>query len=251
MMEYCVDGIKKHSAVVFGPGLGRENNFLLQLLDTLVEKDLKNKILLFDADSLWTIFSCYRKPSEEVKKEVESRIKSLSKENTIILTPNTIECTRLLNSLTLRESMFNPNEISEIGKIAANSLSKDEILAEVFTQDCPEIANYLKKISQDLKIYILLKGEVDLVFGEGKIHASAYPCSKKRSGGQGDILSGLTCLYSDWAFKTDQKEIIKGLLLGSSLARIASFRAYEKFRFSFTAVNMIDELHNVVVEFLE
>lgn len=70
----------------------------------------------------------------------------------------------------------------------------------------------------------------------------------KRCGGQGDILAGVTMLYSYWAtIKTDldldpNQKILSGAVLGSIVVRKAAKKAFKKKFIGVTAPDIIDNL---------
>lgn len=71
----------------------------------------------------------------------------------------------------------------------------------------------------------------------------AVESSKKRCGGIGDILTGLTSLYAYWGKihnKEDNMGVLLGCVLGSYITRCSSKNAYNINKFSLTAPNIIE-----------
>lgn len=67
--------------------------------------------------------------------------------------------------------------------------------------------------------------------------------SQKRCGGIGDILSGLTGLYSYWGLESGQEDgILQGMMLASLITKRASFLAFEEHYYSLTAPKIIDKI---------
>lgn len=105
-------------------------------------------------------------------------------------------------------------------------------------------------------INILLKGRIDLITNGKKVYLVNTQGSLKRCGGIGDVLSGLTSLYTFWGkslidneiIEEDQK-IIYGCLLSSYITRKASFKAYDKYKFALTAPNVIEKIGESFNEF--
>lgn len=96
---------------------------------------------------------------------------------------------------------------------------------------------------------------IDIISNGKRAFLVSEPGSLKRSGGIGDILSGLVTLYSYWgntfsdqSFKNEDKSLV-GCILASYITRKASFKAYKEKVFSLTAPNIIDKIGESFNEF--
>jgi len=68
---------------------------------------------------------------------------------------------------------------------------------------------------------ILIKGEHDVVLGNDRSFIIRTPGGKKRCGGMGDLLAGVTSVCALWDFEY-------GPVLASRIVRMATRAAYEK-----------------------
>jgi len=103
-------------------------------------------------------------------------------------------------------------------------------------------------------VNIIHKGMYDVVTNGKKAYIVKEEGSSKRCGGIGDILSGLTGLYSYWGYhygrEVDENEkVLIGCLLGSYITRRAGKKAWDKYKLSLTAPNIISMIGESFNEF--
>lgn len=116
-------------------------------------------------------------------------------------------------------------------------------------QDVVKLANKLHNVN------ILRKGMIDIISNGKRAFLVGEPGSLKRSGGIGDILSGLTTLYGYWGnafsdeFIAPEDKSLIGCVLASYITRKASFKAYDEKKFSLTAPNIIEKIGESFNEF--
>ena len=207
--------------------------------------------MVFDADSLWSLFYCYKTSSESIKQDIISTIKSLCKKNSIILTPNVIESVRMLNSINPEIKIFTTDLMNLGVEVYKKIEEKDQMISNLQINDLPKVSTLMQDLVQIQNLYVILKGNADIVFTKDKIYGVKNESSKKRCGGQGDILSGLIAVYSFWANNMKGDQIYKGILLASFMTRLASKKAFKKYKRSLTALHIIKELEIIIPEIFD
>lgn len=103
-------------------------------------------------------------------------------------------------------------------------------------------------------VNIIHKGVVDIITNGKEAYIVGVESSKKRCGGIGDILTGLTSLYAYWGKINGQKDgagILMGCVLGSYITRCSSKQAYDVNRFGLTAPNIIEFVGNTFNTFYD
>lgn len=86
-------------------------------------------------------------------------------------------------------------------------------------RDIVELSIFLGNVN------ILCKGYADIITNGQKVYLVKNEGSLKRCGGIGDILAGLSCLYSVWS--KNNEDLLIGCVLASYLCRQASKKAFE------------------------
>ena len=209
---------------------------------------MKKKQIVVDADILYLLSIVPTKNKEE-QLRLWDILGEVDNNNVLILTPNEIEVTRLIQKYV--DHSITPAHINSI------TLDIDSQLTEPFTILTKEEA--LGKF-KSLKIYydliegmtntnLLLKGLLDIVISGDHVGFVKTQSSKKRCGGQGDILAGFTSLYADWSIKA-HKSPFKGILMASILTRECSRIAFNKYGMSLTTTKIISIMPEVLRELI-
>ena len=248
--------------VLVGPGLGREYNFFEQNLETF-EQSVKNKLVVFDADSLWHLVYHHAEKSDLDDQGaffIDHILKALDKnKNEVVLTPNCIEAARLLWHLEGREGSLDPSKIEKIHEICFEKYQKDqqgwgnnELLAEVQSEEIlsqsKEFEAFLALIRKYSNLTVVLKGKVDVIISGSdpkKVSIVGVEGSLKRCGGIGDLLSGLICQLGFFS-RRKLERAHEGVILASILTRLVSRHSYEKYTYALTAQMLLNELPYVV-----
>ncbi|XP_074155641.1 ATP-dependent (S)-NAD(P)H-hydrate dehydratase isoform X2 [Sminthopsis crassicaudata] len=136
-----------------------------------------------------------------------------------ILTPNCMEFKRLY------EAMFNTSV------------------------DSSDLHGCVLKLSQALgNLTVVLKGEKDVISDGEKVIVCSHEGSRRRCGGQGDLLSGSLGVLAHWAFlagpeKTNgQNPFLVAAFGACSLTRQCNNQAFQKYGRSMTTTDMIAEV---------
>jgi len=215
-----------HSLII-GPGMGRNRN-VLQVASQVIQKAKEKEVpLVIDGDGLYLV------------SQNPSLIKGYK--HTVLL-PNPVEYKRIY------ESVF-PD------KANSDDESKDAD-TKMLEQLCNELGN----------VTIVKKGSVDLI-SNGKLTLKCEEeGSLRRSGGQGDVLSGITGTFVHWAHwsqerskknKEDQKDkntqpkgledsIVYACYAACTLTRKCAKEAFKKSYRSTTAPDLIAQLPHVL-----
>ncbi|CAD8163803.1 unnamed protein product [Paramecium octaurelia] len=207
-----------HSLVI-GPGLGREQ-ITGRTLESLFKQN--NSIKILDADALWHIS---QKPNKLIAIIQE-------KSHQFILTPNAMEIKRLLEYFDIQ--YIKPDYDS------LNVINVDVNYKQIGIEN--GYAGLMAELSRKLNnVIIVSKGQNDIITN-GKVgYAVELQGSKKRCGGQGDILSGLIGLYSYWA-QEQKVDKIEGCILGCVVTRRAANMASNQEQYSLTTPKIIDHI---------
>jgi len=241
------ESIKQLSGVVIGPGLGRDESTFKALVQAI--KGLHNKVIVYDADSIWMLCNY---TGLEYKGVVPFISQSQNQGNKIIITPNHIEATRLLSTLSSSEIL--PKDLDEVVNYLSD-IGSDELYSVVSLVDLdPTKVELLRPlfslVSND--IVILLKGRIDIIISieeDLQLTLVRNKSSLNRCGGQGDILAGLCCLYGYWMTKTTNHNSIKisdAVALASAITREAAHQTFEEVGYSMTADMILKELPSII-----
>eukprot|EP00127_Corallochytrium_limacisporum_P007153 Clim_evm26s243 gene=Clim_evmTU26s243 len=173
-----ISWIRRSSAVVIGPGLGRDK-IMLECATAVALAAVEHSVpLLFDGDGCFLL------------SQNRGLVQSLRSNSTGagIVTPN-------VNEFRYLWEAFVPDQ----------DLSEDQGTAE----------EQVKKLSTGLGgMVVVRKAEVDTISCEGaSLSLSALRCDEqgnwRRSGGQGDVLAGTMGTFLSWAF--DRKSMLAGV----------------------------------------
>ena len=253
---------KNMNSILIGPGLGRETDtekIFLEFTKTI--SLIKNIPLVFDADAVWF----WGKLNSENNDEKE-KLDIINNNKNLILTPNFTEFEKICKCLG---NEFNNDSIEKqkafmidlVENKNNDNLGTSEIINIEDLNNNNEIKNiFINEINLCNKFgnnFILVKkGLVDVITDGKELYIVKKKGSLKRTGGIGDILSGLINCYCGMLNKRKKEEnkeynithneLIKCCVFGCYVCREASRLAYEKMKYSLTAPDIISELHSVV-----
>lgn len=249
-VQRCVKSVTKWydplHAVVIGSGLGRDNAVSLCLED--LYSNLKDLVTVCDGDFFWFLL-------EKNKESLAERINKRSK--VTVLTPNKVEFKRLWDFVKGADDQTSEEDIKkEKAKLESVKANVIEISTDnPIVRDQVTIANKLNNVT------ILYKGEFDIITNGKEAYLVMKRGCRKRCGGQGDILAGLTSLYCCWDFQRQKgKEVsidiekislVKGCILASYITRDAASRAYQKEKIGLTSPGVLDEVAAAINDFIE
>nr|CAD2204337.1 unnamed protein product [Meloidogyne enterolobii] len=213
--------LEKLDALVFGPGLGREQH-TKELLRGIVEfaRNSPKICVVIDADGLFYLNDCFKELSLG-----DCR-------NNLLITPNHREFERLYSKV------FPEKQIDE-----------------------KNIREHVKELAAILGIVIIRKGEKDIISDGNELMIEDSETSLRRCGGQGDILGGAIALCSYWAklkrIKNTKEnnnsqyltnDLMIGALAASQLQRRASLYAYQRVGRSMQASDVLESIPEVLRE---
>lgn len=251
-----IELLARLDGIVIGPGLGRNGEFFEKYWKFL-QNDVTEKILVFDADSLFYLTYFYN-PEFNL---LEFFKKLSQNKNQIILTPNQIEAARLLKKLEelngVKNSKIDPKFIGKIFNFSTqifntetsnNSIYLDKPLEKIPDKiSNTKFSNFLNLLKSTPNLTILLKGRTDIILTQNKIRLIGIKGNPKRCGGQGDILSGLAAVYAH-SSKVKGMGIIDGVSLASVVCRILGNKAFGNYGFAVTANLMVKDLVELATE---
>lgn len=188
--------VERIDMFIVGPGFGRDPLMLKTLIRILEEIKVANKPVILDADSLYLL---------SVRPQI---ILGYSK---AVITPNVVEFGRICSALSIDDS------------------------------DTIETA---KRVSKTLGgVIVVRKGENEVIARNESFLVNNMTGSVRRVGGQGDTLTGSIATLLLWAHhynagfwgvpkeKLSEDELsILAVFAACSLVRLASFKAFEKYK---------------------
>ena len=252
---------KSMNSILIGPGIGREPD-IEKIFVEFSEKisEFKNIPLIYDADGVWFWVDINTK--NEVDKNILEKINNNEK---LIMTPNFTEFEKMCKILG---DKFKKENIEEQKKfiddiynkqidgeevIKINNFINIEKYKDIFINEinlCQEFKN---------KFILVKKGKCDIITDGKELYIVRNKGSLKRTGGIGDLLSGLINCYCGMINQhlKENKEynqkcllthdiLIKCCILACFICRAASESAFEKMKYSLTAPDIISELPNIV-----
>ena len=252
---------KSMNSILIGPGMGREPD-IEKIFVEFSEKisEFKNIPLIYDADGVWFWVDINTK--NEVDKNILEKINNNEK---LIMTPNFTEFEKMCKILgdkfkkenieeqkkfidDIYDKKFNGEKIIKINDFANSEKYKDIFINEINL--CKEFKN---------KFILVKKGKCDIITDGKELYIVKNDGSLKRTGGIGDLLSGLINCYCGMINQRlkENKEynqkcllthdiLMKCCILACFVCRAASESAFEKMRYSLTAPDIISELPNIV-----
>lgn len=230
--EKLVNWLNVMHSIGIGPGLGRDL-ILLKNFEVIL-KCFKNKLVVGDADFFWFLMQDF--------KGFNKHLKNCKR---IVLTPNKIEFGRLFKFHFKKE--FNFEKLDKL--LEKEEEDPNDIIEIDLFNKIPEF-RYFFEIFDNKNLYFLLKYKYDIIFGPEKSYLVKNQSSKKRCGGQGDILSGLSNLFLLWSDQKNVKTEIS-LVFASFVTRKSSFRAFRKKKLGLVASDIIPEVTEVMNSYLD
>ena len=228
LLDKTIRWFKSMNAITVGPGLGRDQEieeiFIKFANAMYIQKHIP---IIYDADGLWFLGRTFFK---------------LDPPSHVIITPNQTEYERLAKQITNQSN--------------TQDTPYPEYDGDILLFDTIPTSQYQKEITlcNVLKNAILVKkGKFDIITNGKRLYIVKNPGSYKRTGGIGDILSGLISCYCGMVSKRKSltqtqltsDELLECCALGCFMCREASRSAYEKFKYSLTAPDIINEIHLV------
>ena len=252
---------KSMNSILIGPGMGRDpdiEKIFVRFSKYIAE--FKNIPLVYDADGVWFWVDINTK--NEFDKNIVEQINNNEK---LIMTPNFTEFEKMCKILGDKFKKENIEEqkkfIDEIYEehsyeekiIKINDFTNEERYKYIFINEinlCQEFKN---------KFILVKKGKCDIITDGKELYIVRNKGSLKRTGGIGDLLSGLINCYCGMINQhlKENKEynqkcllthdiLIKCCILACFICRAASESAFEKMKYSLTAPDIISELPNIV-----
>lgn len=172
--------LPRMDVLVIGPGLGRDE-LMMECVARIVEEGKKREMLMvFDADGLFL---------------VHSRPDLLKGYELAVLTPNVVEFSRLCKSVNLEvnDSKAKNDDMQKITAQSKGGTLLSSRLAAAF--GC---------------VTVIEKGQIDVITNAQGVLACDHPGGLKRSGGQGDLLSGCVAVWLLWAIRASNHKDTAG-----------------------------------------
>lgn len=207
--------LNRMDAVVIGPGLGRD----IAIVEAVLRE--VEAICVIDGDALWAVS---QKPSILNGGET--------------LTPNSIEFKRIWESVMTSELSFGIDIpiTTECCLVDQSFFSGSNYVSEVVA------------LAKKLNVCIVRKGAVDIISDGQHVAVVDLKGSPRRCGGQGDVLAGITGVFSAWASNLGTSPVIAAAGACMVLRRAAEL-AFLKTKRSTTTIEIISELPRVLDEF--
>ena len=252
---------KSMNSILIGPGLGRESEvekIFVKFSECIY--DLKNIPLIYDADGVWFWVDINLK--NDCDKNILEKINNNDK---LIMTPNFTEFEKMckilgdnFNKDNIEEQIKFIEEIYENNKndiIKINDFLNNEKYKKIFLNEI----NLCNRFNNNF--ILVKKGKCDIITDGKELYIVKNKGSLKRTGGIGDLLSGLINCYcgminqqykennnnkNNKILIIDHSILIKCCILASYICRSASEFAFEKMKYSLTAPDIINELPNIV-----
>lgn len=173
-------------------------------------------------------------------------LEALRKARLCVFTPNVIEFDKLFNHIMGFDFDFKCLD-KFIDTLQGSDLppeEKEELLEVNLFDNVPQLKAFFDKIDIP-SLHVVLKYREDVIFNKKSAFVCRAKASLKRSGGQGDILTGL-CSYLVSSSISNGVEPINGILAASWLTRSASWAAYSKIKLGLIASDIICEISSLV-----
>ena len=254
---------KSMNSILIGPGMGREPDIeKIFIMFSKYISEFKNIPLIYDADGVWFWVDI------NVKNNLDKNIlEEINRNKKLIMTPNFTEFEKMCKLLG---DKFNKEKIEqqkifiddiyenkeEIIKI--NEFDKLEKYEDIFINEI----NLCNKFNNNF--ILVKKGKCDIITDGKDLFIVKNKGSLKRTGGIGDLLSGLINCYCGMINQRlkENKEynekclitheiLMKCCILACYVCREASEAAFEKMKYSLTAPDIISELPNIINKIYE
>ena len=112
---------------------------------------------------------------------------------------------------------------------------------DVMEMDVKEKAESVKKVAEDLKTTILLKGSIDIISDGNKIFFNKTGCPEMSVGGTGDTLAGICGCFLAQGF-----DPVLSASAGAYINGLAGEKAKERLGASLLATDLVKEIPNVI-----
>ena len=258
LLKKTIRWFKSMNSILIGPGLGREEDtekIFVEFSEKISE--FKNIPLVYDADGFW--FWVKINMENNYDKNVINKINSNTK---LIMTPNFTEFEKMCKILgdkfkkeNIEEQKIFIDELysQENDIIKINNIKTNEKYNKIFLNEinlCNEFKN---------NFILVKKGKCDIITDGIELYIVKNKGSLKRTGGIGDLLSGLINCYCGMLNQRKKanpeyqnkcllshNELFKCCLFACYICREASKLAFEKMKYSLTAPDIITEIPNIV-----
>ena len=266
LIKKTIRWFKSMNSILIGPGMGREPD--IEKIFVMFSKhisEFKNIPLIYDADGVW--FWVNININNEFDKEILEQINNNEK---LIMTPNFTEFEKMCKILgdkfkkenIERQKKF-IDEIYEEKNIDEKILKiKDFINDEKYKDIFLNEINLCNQFNN--KFILVKKGKCDIITDGKELYIIRNKGSLKRTGGIGDLLSGLINCYCGMINQRlkENKEynekciinhniLMKCCALACYICRAASESAFQKMKYSLTAPDIIMEIPNIVNKIYE
>ena len=218
-MSFLHTHLTRLTVIVFGPGLGREENVLNQTKEAILAARKLSVPIVLDGDALWLL------------KDEPDLIRGYEK---TILTPNAMEFERLY------ETAFKEKP-PRIESEQLKSTSPGGVILDLTKE--PAIS--VSKISNWLGgVTVMRKGVFDVISNGKRAVACGSFGSSRRCGGQGDVLAGTCGVFLGWAARLDFSHVdtIAAAYGAALLTRRANSLAFDVERRSMTTPDLIKKI---------
>ena len=254
---------KSMNSILIGPGMGREPD--IEKIFTIFSRSIsefKNTPLIYDADGVW--FWVNINAQNKLDKIILDQINNNKK---LIMTPNFTEfekMCKLLGDKFDKENIENQKNFIDViyqdkeEIIKINDFNNLEKYKYIFINEI----NLCNKFNNNF--ILVKKGKCDVITDGKTLYIVKNKGSLKRTGGIGDLLSGLINCYCGMINQRlkENKEynekclitheiLMKCCILACYVCRAASEAAFEKMKYSLTAPDIISELPNIINKIYE
>ncbi|XGW17673.1 hypothetical protein V3C99_002343 [Haemonchus contortus] len=203
--ENVLPKLERMDAIVFGPGLGR-NDRLMPLVKSVLDFVKRTDVpFVVDADGLWFI---------------KESIRNVPALPSAIFTPNHVEFSRMC------EAALNVHDVLEM-------------------KDQNQLQTMVYRLSAHMGTTLFLKGRVDIISNPGgEVAIGDEEGCPRRCGGQGDVTSGTLAMFLFWASRLtsiNEAKLAAGLA-SSQLVRLCAKAAYSTIGRSMITGDLINEI---------
>lgn len=222
--------LKVSSAIVIGPGLGRDIGILKDF--GFILENLAGKIVVCDADFFWFFgqdIKMFKKQLKNVKR--------------LIFTLNVLNFCRLFKIVTgnemdicLMDELISENEQNQNEFEIIDLFSKFPLIKKFFD------------FFENESLIIIIKLKFDLIISKDKTFLVKTVGSNKRCVGIGDLLTGV---LAQMAQLTDNSAFncINSVIFSCYLLKRASFRAFKNNSVSLVTSDVLNALGSIVDEY--
>lgn len=215
--------IKLATAVVIGPGLGRDIQILKEL--PFILENVANKVVVCDADFFWFL----AQDPQAIKKHLRSA-------KQVVLTPNVVEFGRLVKLATQKD--FDTEGFGRFLDEAAKN--GEEFQSLPLLEKVPEVRKTFD-FFENGRMILVIKHRFDLIVTKDSTLAVKTPGSRKRVGGLGDLLTGVLAQMVQLADQ-EQSDFVDAIALSCYLLKHSAAEASRERPISLIASDVLAEL---------